>query len=95
MSEQRKNSLYGLTLEQLQSLCGQHSLPRFAAKQIARWLYVRRVGEIDQMTDLSKAARLLLNENYELGLSAPLKESVSTDGTKKYLFRTSQGEYIE
>ncbi len=95
MSGKAKNSLYGLTLEQLQAICEQHSLPRFAAKQIARWLYVRRVQDIDQMTDLSKAARAALKEHYDMGLSAPLKESVSSDGTKKYLFRTSQGEYIE
>ena len=82
-------------MEQLQAICEQHSLPRFAAKQIARWLYVRRVQDIDQMTDLSKAARTALKEHYDMGLSAPLKESVSSDGTKKYLFRTSQGEYIE
>ena len=95
MTENTKNSLYGLTLEQLQALCEQHSLPRFAAKQIARWLYVRRVKDIDQMTDLSKAARTTLKEHYDLGLTSPLKESVSADGTKKYLFRTQQGEFIE
>ena len=70
-------------------------MPRFAHKQIARWLYSRFVTDIDSMTDLSKAAREVLKQNCELGLSAPLKESVSVDGTKKYLFRTSEGEYIE
>ena len=95
MSQTLKKSLYGLTLNELQTLCADLSLPRFAAKQIARWLYVRRVKSIEEMTDLSKAARAALEENYELGLAAPLKESCSADGTKKYLFRTSQGEYIE
>ena len=95
MSQTLKKSLYGLTLNELQTLCADLSLPRFAAKQIARWLYVRRVKSIEEMTDLSKAARAALEENYELGLTAPLKESCSADGTKKYLFRTSQGEYIE
>ena len=90
-----KQSLYGKTLSQLKALCEAEQLPRFAAKQIARWLYVRRVTDIQQMTDLSLAARTRLAEGYELGLSAPLRESVSTDGTKKYLFKTWQGEYIE
>ncbi len=95
MSQTQKQSLYGLTLSELQELCTELSLPRFSAKQIARWLYVRRVKSIAEMTDLSKVARAALEEHYELGLSAPLKESCSADGTKKYLFRTSQGEYIE
>lgn len=95
MSQTPKKCLYGLTLNELQTLCADLSLPRFAAKQIARWLYVRRVKSIEEMTDLSKVARAALEEHYELGLTAPLKESSSVDGTKKYLFRTSQGEYIE
>ncbi len=82
-------------MEQLRGLCESLGLPRFAPKQIAKWLYTRFVTDIDAMTDLSKVARERLKESCTLGLSAPLKVSVSQDGTKKYLFRTSQGEYIE
>ncbi len=95
MVDTNKIELYGATLEQLKSLCESLDLPRFAPKQIAKWLYTRFVTEIDLMTDLSKVARERLKEHCVLGLSAPLKVSVSQDGTKKYLFRTSQGEYIE
>ena len=90
-----KFRLYGASLAQLKTLCEELGLPRFAHKQIAKWLYSRFVSDIDSMTDLSKVAREILKEHCELGLSAPLKESVSQDGTKKYLFRTSEGEYIE
>ena len=95
MAESKKIELYGASLEQLRTLCESLGLPRFAPKQIAKWLYTRFVTDIDAMTDLSKVAREKLKEHCELGLSAPLKVSVSKDGTKKYLFRTSQGEYIE
>ena len=95
MLQSPKPSLYGLTLDELGDLCAKHSLPRFAAGQIARWLYTQRVRDIDQMTNLSKSARAILSENYELGLTPPLKESCSADATNKYLFRTSEGEYIE
>ena len=87
--------LYGATMQELKSLCESLELPRFAHKQIAKWLYTRFVTDIDAMTDLSKVARERLKEACELGLSHPLKVSVSKDGTKKYLFRTSEGEYIE
>lgn len=82
-------------MQELKSLCESLELPRFAHKQIAKWLYTRFVTDIDAMTDLSKIARERLKEACELGLSHPLKVSVSEDGTKKYLFRTSEGEYIE
>lgn len=90
-----KPSLYGSSLEELKALCKELELPLFAAKQIAEWLYKHFVTDIDAMTNLSKVARERLKQHCELGLSAPLKVSVSKDGTKKYLFRTSVGEYIE
>jgi 23S rRNA (adenine2503-C2)-methyltransferase len=95
MEDRDKFVLYGASPKEIASLCEELGLPRFAAKQIVRWLYVRFVSDIDAMTDLSKVAREKLNERCVLGLSAPLKVSVSADGTKKYLFRTFEGEYIE
>ena len=90
-----KTTLYGMTLQQLSELCKREHLPRFAASQIARWLYVSHVDSIDSMTNLSLAVRRTLQERYDMGLTAPLRESISADGTKKYLFATKQGEYIE
>lgn len=95
MTKTKKPQLYGSTLEGLRAICEQLDLPRFAHKQIAKWLYTRFVTDIDSMTDLSKVARERLKEQCDLGLSAPLKVSTSSDGTKKYLFATSEGEYIE
>ena len=95
MSHIEKEPLYGKTLSQLQEICSSLSLPRFNAKQIARWLYVRRVEDIAQMTDLSLAARSALASKYSLGLEPPVKESTSQDGTKKYLFRAGVDGYIE
>ncbi|MBQ3203962.1 MAG: 23S rRNA (adenine(2503)-C(2))-methyltransferase RlmN [Alistipes sp.] len=90
-----KTTLYGMTLQQLSELCEREHLPRFAASQIARWLYVSHVDSIDSMTNLSLAVRRTLQERYDMGLTVPLRESISADGTKKYLFATKQGEYIE
>lgn len=95
MRDNPKFNLYGASLEQIRQLTEELGLPRFAPKQIVRWLYTRFAEDIDAMTDLSKASRERLKERCTMGLSAPLKVSVSSDGTKKYLFRTSEGEYIE
>ena len=90
-----KKRLYGASPDEIKTLCQELQLPGFAHKQIVKWLYTRFVTDIESMTDLSKVARQRLAEHCELGLSAPLKVSVSSDGTKKYLFRTFEGEYIE
>jgi 23S rRNA (adenine2503-C2)-methyltransferase len=47
------------------------------------------------MTNLSRKARALLNENYELGIQAPVSVQESVDGTKKYLFPALEGKYVE
>ena len=91
----RHEYLYGQTLPQLEALCNRLEMPRFAAKQIARWRYDKHATTIEAMSDLSARHRALLAETYEVGLTAPEKVSISTDGTKKYLYRTSQNHFIE
>lgn len=91
----RYEYLYGQTLSQLEALCNRLEMPRFAAKQIARWLYDKHATTIEAMSDLSVRHRALLAETYEVGFTAPEKVSISADGTKKYLYRTSQNHFIE
>lgn len=90
-----KDPLYGKNPNELAALCGELGLPRFAAKQIARWLYVRHTEDPLAMSDLALKNRTLLAERFDRALSAPIRVSESADGTKKYLYRTLQGAYIE
>ena len=90
-----KETLFGRTIDELQAIVVAEGLPRYAAQQIARWLYDKKIGSIDAMTNLSKEARRRLAEKYEVGLAAPLSEQVSADGTKKYLFPAGIGRTIE
>lgn len=79
--------LLGNTLEELKKIVLELSLPAFTAKQIADWLYKKRVTSIDKMTNLSKSARERLSQNYFVGIDQTLQVVTSADGTKKYLFR--------
>ena len=90
-----KETLYGKNPEELAALCAELGLPRFAARQIARWLYVRGTEDPMRMTDLAATARERLAARFAPALSAPERVSVSADGTKKYLFRTRRGHYVE
>lgn len=87
-------SLFGKTLSELQDVAASMKLPRFAAKQIADWLYKKNASSIDDMTNLSKSARAALAEQYEVGRKAPIDVAESIDGTKKYLFEAAGG-YVE
>lgn len=90
-----KTPLFGKTLEELQELSASYGLPKFAAKQIADWLYRKEISSIDEMTNLSKKAREALNERHIFGLTNPVEVKTSTDGTKKYLFPTEHDQFIE
>ena len=87
--------LYGKNLSELQELCTELELPRFVAKQIADWLYRKGVRSIEEMTNLSKGVRATLASRFELGLRAPERVDESADGTKKYLYRTAEDEFVE
>ena len=81
-----KQILLGMTPAEIQEVVGQLGLPKFTGKQLVDWIYNKRCASFEDMTNLSKSARALLSEHYEVGLTAPLKEQTSADGTKKYLF---------
>ncbi|MFN8254233.1 MAG: 23S rRNA (adenine(2503)-C(2))-methyltransferase RlmN [Bacteroidales bacterium] len=90
-----KPGLFGKTLEELQDVALELGLPRFSAKQMADWLYRKKVNSIDEMSNLSKEAREKLKGKFEVGISEPVKVQHSADGTKKYLFEAAGDKFIE
>jgi 23S rRNA (adenine2503-C2)-methyltransferase len=90
-----KEPLFGKTLPQIQELVSRHAMPKYTAIQIAEWLYQKNASSFQDMSNISKQNRQLLDNEYTIGLSDPQKVQVSTDGTRKYLFSTRLGKYIE
>lgn len=86
--------LLGKTLTELQEVALSVGLQRFAGKQLAEWLYVRRVTSFDEMTNISLKGREALKAQYTIGRHAPVREAVSVDGTRKYLFAVGD-QFIE
>ncbi len=83
--------LLGKNIEELKQVCAENGLPAFAAKQMADWLYKKRVKSIEQMTNLSKTAREKLAQQYAVGRVDYIARAVSVDGTAKYLFPAGEG----
>ncbi len=90
-----KEKLLGKTPEELREVALKTGLPQFAGKQLAKWLYVKKAGSFDEMTDISKVGRARLSEEYDLGLVRPTACQISSDGTKKYLFPVENGSAVE
>lgn len=90
-----KERLYGKTLNELIAVTKRLNLPGYTAKQIADWLYKKEISSVEEMTNISKRTRDLLATDYEYGIYPPAHESVSIDGTKKYLFKVLNNKFIE
>ena len=90
-----KKSLLGMTLEELKATVTETGLPAFAAKQVARWIYVQHVCSIDEMTNISLKNREALKAHFTIGCTPYTDCQCSTDGTKKYLFPTRDGQLVE
>lgn len=88
-------SLIGMTLSELESVVKSAGMPRFVAKQIADWIYAKRVTSFDEMINISKKNQGWLAENYRIGRYKPTKSSKSADGTVKYLFDVGGGNRVE
>src|SRR5690554_5369379 len=92
---EQKQTLLGMTLAEITESVLELNLPKFTARQIADWVYVKRVKSIDEMSNISLKNREILNESFDVGRSAPLDVKTSADGTMKMLFRTDSGKFIE
>lgn len=90
-----KTSLLGKTLDELKSIATGLGMPSFTGKQIAEWIYQKRVSSINEMSNISLKNRALLNEQHEVGRTLPVESQVSVDGTVKYLFKTAKNQFIE
>ena len=90
-----KYPLLGMTLDELQSVVRGLGMPKFDAKEIASWLYDKKVNSIDEMTNLSLKHREALGAEYEVGGVPPVEAMHSVDGTIKYLFQVGEKNFVE
>jgi len=91
----QRQYLLGMTLAEITESIQTMGLPKYTAKQIADWIYVKRVASIDEMTNISIRNRDILKKRYEVGRTEPQKIQISVDGTQKMLFKTDSDLFIE
>lgn len=91
-----KKDIRAYTYEQLQNEMKALGEKPFRAKQIYEWLHVKLADRFDEMTNLSKNLRSLLEEQYEiLPVSLLERQESKLDGTNKFLFRLYDGNVVE
>ena len=91
-----KLDILSMDLSEIEKVLTEIDEKKFRAKQIYQWLHVKRATDFDQMTDISVQLRTRLKEIFCInGLFVRKRLESSIDNTVKYLYRLSDGNFVE
>ena len=90
-----KKDIKTLSKDHLVSWLGERNIAPYRAEQIFKWIFLRQTDDFSIMTDLSQKVRDLLTHHFSVARLQKLHIALSEDGTRKYLFRLSDGKRIE
>ena len=90
-----KVNLLGLSDERMEAFFAVLGEKRFRAQQVMKWMHHRGAESIDDMTDVSKKMRAILNEVAEIKAPEIVSQQDSKDGTRKWVMRVTGGSCIE
>ena len=87
--------LIGLHRRELQAALAEIGAEPFRARQLWHWTYHRGATDFEAMTSLAKEFRVRLAERFTLGRPRAATDSLSADGTRKWLLRFADGQEVE
>ncbi len=90
-----KQDLRSMQLDDMTTLMKTLGQPAFRAKQLFGWIHQKQVQHIDDMHNMGKKLLEALDEQCEITTMQLERKQVSKDGTEKFLFQLSDGNYIE
>lgn len=93
--ESERVFLLDWTTEELAAWLVSRGVPKFRAAQIQKWVYQRRAKRFEEMTDLPKGLRVLLDEHFDLFRTTTAAHQQAADGTEKLLLQLADGGRIE
>ncbi len=95
VSASKKKNLLGYDLDALTALLVTLGGKPFHARQLLKWMHARGVSDFDAMTDLSKALREKLKDQFSICPPEVVERFNSADGTRKWLLQAGGGQAIE
>src|SRR5690349_6140899 len=88
-------NIKNLTMEGLKRWLSERGEKPFRARQMFQWLYQRKVKSFEEMTDIAKPLRQVLAEHFTIGALEQDACVPSSDGSRKFAFKLSDGKRIE
>ena len=90
-----RTNLLGLDVAALTAYIASIDEKPFRARQLAHWVHQRGASDFEAMTDLAKSLRAKLAEHAHVAAPPVVRDSVSGDGTRKWLLDVGAGNAIE
>jgi len=90
-----KTDIKELTRDELILWLKDKDIKSYRANQILKWIYLRQADAFDTMTDVKKKIRKQLSQHFTIHRLEKARVETSRDGSKKYLFKLSDGKYVE
>jgi 23S rRNA (adenine2503-C2)-methyltransferase len=90
-----KKDIRSLSLEELKTVFVENGDQAFRAKQVYEWLWKKSAVTFDEMTNLSKQVRELLNTHFVINAVKLDEMQVSNDKTIKNAFKLYDGNIVE
>ncbi len=91
----QKINIKSLNLPELKQKLDELGMEGFRSQQIKQWLYQKQVSSFEEMTNLGKTYRALLEEHFTIDRLPITRVQVSEDGTRKYLLQLEDGKVVE
>ena len=91
----KKTNILGKTLPEMEELLVNLGQKSYRAKQILKWIHQRGICNFDDMTDLSKELRSIMQDNFIIEAPKISYEELSEDGTKKWILDVGNQDSVE
>lgn len=90
-----KINIRSLSQDELKNFFTEHGEKAFRAKQAWEWLWAKSARNFEEMSNLSKETRMMMNEHFTLPVVTVSDQQISSDKTIKSAFRLHDGNIVE
>lgn len=91
----KKKNILEFDRNQLIAWLDDNGIAPYRADQILKWIYLRQADRFNQMTDIAKDIRTLLEDHFSIDRLELENVETSKDGSRKYLLKLKDGKQIE
>jgi 23S rRNA (adenine2503-C2)-methyltransferase len=89
------HNIFNFTFQEFYTEIAKLTNKSFVAKQIWNWIYIKKISNFDEMTNISKTLREDLKNHFLIQNLIVTKDLISKDETRKWLFKLKNNQEIE